>query len=87
MHYPNVTPTSREELLLQLDNSRSAVSLAMATIREMKYNQTVETGHILLRLAMIQQEVNDVLDSVNSEESKRPNRLPIETVISELTLM
>jgi hypothetical protein len=60
--------------------------MVLILIREMKYNQTVETGHVLLKLAMILQEVNDVLDSVNAEDSKRPTRVPIETVISELTL-
>jgi hypothetical protein len=57
-----MTPTSREELLLQLENSRSAISLVMATLRGIKYNQTIETGRVLLKLAMIQQELNDVLD-------------------------
>jgi hypothetical protein len=34
----------------------------MATLRGIKYNQTIETGRVLLKLAMIQQELNDVLD-------------------------
>jgi hypothetical protein len=52
-------PTSREELLLQLDNSRDAVSLAMSTIHKMKNNQTVDTGWVRLRLAMILQAIED----------------------------